>query len=272
MGINSYIILTNRVPRHPYELRDGYILAPVKPLQKMFTGFSFGIPHNYDSVIALQWQGDKFPESFNIYRNLAVFHSFVSDDPETFQYTTERAIKEVLPGSELDAPEGSIKALDYDRFIMPIPILSNGDMTDSEEYVEPPFENGSREICYRDTFEFFSRLENSENENRVTLHNMIYSYVFIRGIWDIGNIALIYKNEDLSVLMYMAILENIVIKPGRNWREQLISKLNEWEYGWGDKYVCSIETLRPNRNRFAHGASYWDVSKKMRDIYDNKYY
>jgi hypothetical protein len=292
METNSYIVLTGRVSQYPYELREGYILLPIKPLPKMFEGFSFGIPHHYKAIMALQWQGDKFPESFNIYRNLAVFHSFVSDDPETYQYTTERAIREVLPGSELNAPEGSFQALDYNRFTMPIPILSSEDLTDFEEYVEPPFGNGSQEICYRDSFEFFSGLENSENKKRVQLHNMIFSYVFIRGIWDISNISLIYENEDLIATFYLAILEGILGEPPKcdqeftcipcnkklqphykiEWREYLTLKLNNLESGWGDRYINSIMALRDNRNRFAHGASYWDVSKKLRDIYDKKYY
>jgi hypothetical protein len=291
METNSYIILTGHVSQYPYPLLDGYTLLPVKPLRKMFEGFSFGTPHNYKAIMSLQWQGDKFPESFNIYRNLAVFHSFVSDDPETYQYTTERAIREVLPQSELNAPDDSVQ--DYNRFIMPIPILDNEDLIDSEEeYVEPPFENGFREICYRDAFEFFSQLENSKEKKRVQLHNIIFSYVFIRGIWDISNIPLVYKNEDLSATFYFAILEGIIGEPPKcdqeftcipcnkklqphykiGWREHLTLKLNDLESGWGDKYTNSIMALRDNRNKFAHGASYRDVSKKLRDIYDKKYY
>ncbi len=292
METNSYIILTNHISRYPYELREGYTLLSVKPLSKMFEEFSFGIPHGYKAIMALQWQGDKFPESFNIYRNLAVFHSFLSDDPETYQYTVERAIREVLPSSELIAIDGIFHATDYSRFMMPIPILSNENITDFEEYVGLFFENGYREICYRNAFEFFSSLENSEDEKRVQLHNMIFSYVFIRGIWDVSNIPLVYKNEDLSVTFYFAILEGILGEPPKcdqeftcrpcnkklqphykiGWREHLTLKLNNLESGWGDRFVKSIMELRDNRNHFAHGASYRDVSKKLRDILDKKYY
>jgi len=290
--IDSYIILTNRVPYHPYELKDGYILEAVQPLRKMFKGFSFGIPHHYSAVMALKWQGDRHPDSYNTYRNLAVFHSFVSDDPETYQYAAERAIKETCPASELNPVCGSFEGLDFNRFQMPIPILSNEELLDSEEYSDIPFDNGYREINYRDAFQFFSELENSEDKNRSQLHNMIYSYVFIRGIWDVSNISLLYHNDDLSATFYLALLESIVGEPPKcdqeftcipcnkklqphykiQWREHITLKLNNIETGWGDRYANSIISLRDNRNRFAHGASYKDVSQEMWKIYDKKHY
>jgi hypothetical protein len=239
----------------------------------MFEGFSFGVPHNYKAIVALKWQGDKHPQSYNFFRNLAVFHSFVSDDPETFQFTTERAIKEVIPFSQLGNPVESFDAIDYDRFEVPIPRLSADSTGCSPEDIDVPFENDTKSICYRDAFHFFGGLEHSATQGRVKLHNMIFSYVFIRGLWDISNIALMYNNEDLSVLTYMAILQQTAsIGSFSSWRNPLIAKLNEWESGWGNKYADIILSLKPNRNRFAHGASYEDVSQKMWELYDKIYY
>ncbi len=273
MEVNSYILLTRMVPRHTYELTNEFSLTAVCPLPRMFEGFSFGVPHHYMAVVALKWLGDKHPQSYNFYRNLAVFHSFVSDDPETFQYATERAIKEVLSFSQLRNPVGSFETVDYDRFKVPIPKLSTDSVEYSQEDIDVPFENDFGTINYHDAFEFFGELEHSAAHGGVKLHNMVFSYVFIRGLWEISNIGLMYKNEDLSVLTYMAILQQIAsIRSGSGWRNPLVSKLNEWESGWGDKYVDSILSLKPNRNRFAHGASYEDVSQKMWALYDKIYY
>lgn len=266
-------MLTGMVPRGTYELTSEFNLTAVCPLPSMFEGFSFGVPHHYKAVVALKWQGDKHPQSYNFYRNLAVFHSFVSDDPETFQYATERAIKEVLSFSQLRNPVGSFETVDYDRFEVPTPKLSTDSVGYSQEDIDVPLENDFRTINYHDAFEFFGGLEHSDVHGRVKLHNMMFSYVFMRGLWDISNIGLMYKNEDLSVLTYMAILQQIAsIRSGSSWRNPLVNKLNEWESGWGDKYADSILSLKPNRNRFAHGASYEDVSQKMWELYDKIYY
>lgn len=273
MEINSYIMLTGIVPRRTYELTNDFSLTAVRPLPHIFEDFSFGVPHDYKAIVALKWQGNKHPQSYNFYRNLAIFHSFVSDDPETFQYATERAIKEVLPFSQLESPVDSVETVDYDRFEVPIPKLSTDSISYSQEDIDVPFENDFRTINYHDAFEFFGGLEHSEADGRVKLHNMMFSYVFLHGLWDISNIGLMYKNEDLSVLTYMAILQQIAsIRSGSSWRNSLVNKLNEWESGWGDKYADSILSLKPNRNRFAHGASYEDVSQKMWKLYDKLYY
>ncbi len=273
MEINSYIMLTRMVPRRTYELTNEFSLTAVCPLPRIFEGSSFDVPHHSKAVVALKWQGDKHPQSYNFYRNLAVFHSFVSDDPETFQYATERAIKEVLPFLQLRNPVGSFETVDYDRFEVPIPRLSTDSIGYSPQDIDVPFENDTRTICYRDVLEFFGGLEHSEVPEKVRLHNMMFSYVFMHGLWDISNIGLMYKNEDLSVLTYMAILQQIAsIRSGSNWRNTLVNKLNEWESGWGNKYADYILSLKPNRNRFAHGASYEDVSQKMWELYDKIYY
>lgn len=261
------------VPKHTYELTDEFSLTAVRPMPRMFDGFSFGVPHHYKAIAALKWQGEKHPQSYNLYRNVTVFHSFLSDDPETFQYTTERAIKKVLPFSQLSNPVGSFKAVDYDKFDVPFPRLSADSAGLSPEDIDVPFENDSKAICYRHAFEFFCGLEHSEDQGHVRLHNMIFSYVFIGGLWDISNIGLMYNNVDLSVLTYMAILQQIAsIGSFSRWRNPLTVRLNEWESGWGDKYADIILSLKPNRNRFAHGASYEDVSQKMWALYDKTCY
>ena len=122
--MSGYIILTNKIPQEPYQLQSHYFLRAVKPLDQMFKGFSLGMPHNYSSIMALTWHGDRHPESYNVYRKLVLFHSFVSDDPETFEYSADQAIKKIYKGSELSTVDNPPRGIDFNRFAIPIPTLS----------------------------------------------------------------------------------------------------------------------------------------------------
>lgn len=250
------IVLTNIVPASPYELQEGFILRAVKAGKEMFEGC---VPHGYLVVMALPYYGydaidDTYKLSYSMYRDLAIFHSFISDDPETFTYAVERGVKETYPVSKLsfvDSPshttpdnrerpifreETSAKALsytnkvDFSRFPMPIPVLDSycqGDLRTihlggEETQFDPILDNeeiifysGYEEIDYRNAFHLFTKSKDSEDEEERKLYNQICSYVFIRGVWDISNIRLLHCNDDACIAFYWAILESIVGEPAK---------------------------------------------------------
>lgn len=287
----------------------------------MFEGFSDGMPHGYTAVMALPYYGydtydDTYKMSYNIHRDLATFHSFVADDPETFVYAVERGIKETYSVSELsftDSPnvvlgneresiltakEGyfgfpakehsssvgiSEKAIHYgnkvefDRFPMVVP------------NPEDEYEFEYSEINYGNGFRLFTEAKESEDEVKRKLYNQICLYVFVRGLWDIGNVRLLYCNLDLTVAIYIAILESIIGEPPKcdekfkcskcgkpvpdhysvTWKEYLTRKLKEFGHGW-EQCAETIVNLRSRRHLFSHKAHYLDALQELWRIRDQR--
>lgn len=292
----NYIISTRMVPRNTYVIGDGITIQPVLPLERMY---DYGIPHGYKSVMALTIGEDKMiPEAYNISRNLAVFHSFMADDEEVFQYAAEKGIKESYQNSELtfiSNPTG----IDFDRFPLAVPKLSKDEELIPRNYQEVlgleqpyPYEDSFRSVNYRDLFKDFCGFESCLDESVVQLRGQIYSYVFIRSIWDVSNLGLLYRNINMSAMFYIAILENIIGEPlwcetdlscptcqrkierhyAESWREHLMNELNGLEEGWGNKYINPIMNSRSKRHLFAHGATYSDLTQELWKICDKRYY
>jgi len=308
----SYILLTHSLPATKYELRNGCVLRAVKSSEEMFEGIDNGnMVSVYPEVMALSFKDSIFPASYNTYRNLAIFHSFVSDQKDAFWYAVEYAVKktyvdsELLPvGNSSRKPRRTVRAMnrldsvDFDRFPMPLPTIASDDQEDLEGpddtiAAEAPFANERREISYRNAFALFTELgEIGDEDEGNYLYDQICSYIFILSIWDIKNVRLLYANEDVSATFYIAILESILGEPdicckkfscevcGRKlqdhhrqtWRDHLTEKLNLLESGWGDRYMDAIMKLRDRRHKFSHEATYFDMMQQLWNIYDKKYY
>jgi hypothetical protein len=297
----NYIVSTPMVPKNVYELGNGYVIQAVQPFESMFDCEI--IPHGYEAVLALTFADEKpLPERYNVYRNLAVFHSFMSDDEEAFEQSASRGIINTYSDSELSYltdPEGG---LDFERFPLRIPKLSDSEDIILHNYEEVaglecpyPYENEIRQVRYKDLFQKFCEFENSINEAERHLHGQVYSCVFMRSLWDVTHIELLYKNYNLSAMVYMAILENIIGEPSlcghqkgekcpvctrwlrqhynKEWVDHFRDGLNALEPGWGDQYARTIMFTRNEmRNPFAHGAAYADVSQGLWKIYDKRDY
>ena len=293
----NYIISTRIVPRESYVLGDGIRIQPALPKEHMYDN---SIPHNYPAVMALTTGEDKMlPEAYNISRNLAVFHSFMSDDEEVFQYATERGIKQSYQDRELEFMESCPGGADFGHFPLLIPKLTKNDEQIPQDYEDVtglkhpyPWEDSFRSVNYRDLFQKFCEFETSADKAAVQLRGQMYSYVFIRSIWDISNVRLLYKNENMSAMFYAAILENIIGEPqfcetdlncpkclkkinrhyAESWKEHLTDELNALEAGWGNAYVDPIMSSRSRRHLFAHGAAYSDLMQERWKIYDKRTY
>ena len=293
----NYIISTRIVPRESYVLGDGIRIQPVVPKAHMYEST---IPHHRPAVMALTIGEDKLPpEAYNTSRNLAVFHSFMADDEEVFQYAAERGIKQSYHDQELEFMGYYPGGADFGRFPLLIPKLTKDDDQIPQGYEDVtglkhpyPWEDSSLSVSYRDLRQKFCEFETSADEATVQLHGQIYSYVFVRSIWDISNVRLLYKNENMSALFYVAILQNIIGEPGfcetdlkcpkclrkinrhhsKLWRDHLTDELNALEAGWGTAYIDPIMSSRNRRHLFAHGAAYSDLMQERWKIYDKRSY
>lgn len=312
------IILTNRVPASPYELQEKFMLRAVKPTDAMFEEFSYGVPHGFPVVMALPYYGydtydDTYRTSYEFHRDIAMFHSFVTDEPEVFTYAVERGIKEIYPVSELSFMDSPNVVLDNERRVLHVKECDFG--FSDEEHVSPveisdeapcygnrvdfnqfpmviPNPDGEydfeySEINYRDAFRLFRQAKESEEKRK--LYNQICSYVFIRSIWHISNVRLLYCNDDLSIVFCVAILESIFGDPPKcdekikcrkcgklvpdhysvSWQQYLNNKLSDFGCGY-KKYVDIILNLRRRRHMFSHKANYFDLSQELWKVHHKR--
>jgi hypothetical protein len=88
METENYVILTNMIPEEQYHLINGHYLRPINTNKKMFASYGNIIPHQYSKVMALNHLGVL---SHSIWKDLVMFHSFLCDDPETYDYSEHNA-------------------------------------------------------------------------------------------------------------------------------------------------------------------------------------
>lgn len=292
----NYIISTRIVPMEPYSLAEGVRIQAVMPKEQMY---DYSIPH-HEPVIALTISEEKTPpEAYNTARNLYMFHSFVADDEEVFQCAVEKGIKQSFLDSDLEFVDDYPGGVDFARFPLSIPKLTKDDEQIPRDYEEVtglrhpyPWEDSSRQVDYGHLFKKFCGFESATDDSDVQLLGQIYSYVFIRSIWDTSNVGLLYKNENMSAMFYAAMLESLVGEPPicktdlncpkclrrinrhhlESWGQHFTHELNKLEMGWGDTYTKPILRARDRRHSFAHGTAYSDFTQELWKIYDKPTY
>lgn len=198
----SYILLTNELPARAYELTNGYILKPIKSTSEMLRGFYLDNGEKYDALLALPHIDDN---SYEIYKDLVVFHSFISDNPKTYEFA-ENAVETRLENSKLtfigdisDTHIGQITVVDFDS----LPMATELDRKNAIwQYTS------QKDINYGKAFDLFSKLKMKKKTRE--LYNQICLYVFARSL---GSIAKIYSNSYIAVSFYIAILESIIGRP-----------------------------------------------------------
>lgn len=193
----SYILLTDKLPRCTYELGKGYNLKTVKATPEMLRGLFLDIGEEYNALMALPYIDDN---SFETYKDLVVFHSFISDNPKTYEFA-ENVTETSFEISKLNFIEdisnidiGKIVTLDFDLF--PVTTESNTEKS-KVEY-----------ISYKEAFDLFCELKSTNKTKK--LYNQIFLYVFARSL---ESITRIYSNTNIAVSFYITILESIIGKP-----------------------------------------------------------
>jgi len=282
-----YIILSNKVPANPYEIQKGYALKPVKPSKEMWEGFTLGSlpPHHYDAVMAFPYT-DSF--SYNVYRDLIMFHSFVRDDPETYVYGEYAfAYDKAFEDSNLRIHNSrSAQKIDFDHF--PMTIVSDSQILDEEfeEFDEATKQKTlsecersakwipepSEEINYKKAFRLFTKLKTNKKKRK--LYDQIYLYVYLHSLHD--SPPRFYSNDHMTVAFYIAILESVVGEPDQctNKSDCSTCKRKEiWHYKeslegrFEKEFGDSFKNLKKIRNKVFHGSAFLDISDPLYEIY-----
>lgn len=193
----SYVILTDSLPTSEYKLDDSYILRIIKATPKMFNGTSLREENN-GALMAFPYIDN---ESFGIYKDLIIFHSFISSYKPTYIFA-ETASKTYFDDSELaflnnitkkDYPEANV--VDFNTY----PLLTSDN---------PDDEFKSQPMNYKQAFQLFKNLQHGEKTRN--LYDQIRLYVFASTLEDINKI---YTNTYLTLSLYVTILESIIGKP-----------------------------------------------------------
>jgi hypothetical protein len=189
----------------------------------MWEGFTIGslAPHNYNAVIAFPYIDGL---SYNVYRDLIMFHSFARDDPETYVYGEYAfAFDKAFEDSELRIQNSkSAQKIDFDHF--PMTTVSDSETFDEEceEFDEATklktlsecersakwIPEPSEEINYKKAFRLFTELK----ANKKKLYHQICLYVYLNSF---HNAVQLYCNDHMRVAFYIAILESLIGKPAK---------------------------------------------------------
>lgn len=292
----NLLVLTNAVPYADYNLIDGHILRAVKASDEMFKGFSIAIPHGYFAIMSVAYLNNG---SYDVWRDIIMFHSFICDDPETYDYS-ERMIQKWWGDSELEfiretrlGRENTVsrdnrrykrwRGIDFDRF--PIIVYP----TAKESLDAPPTTQANANIekhgmtfkeieaeyevllSYRDAFKSFRSLKSSDKK----LFDQMRLYVFAKSLRKFSEV---YRNDHCSVALYISILESLAGRP-ENCTEQPkcseCGKTLSHVHGSIDKHLVEIygkgfKSLRKIRHKFFHESDYRDIVDMLYEGYDEK--
>jgi hypothetical protein len=281
-----YIILSNRAPARPYEIQENYVLKPVKPLKKMWKDFTWGLaPHGYNVVTAFPYIDGA---SYNIYRDLIMFHSFIRNDPETYIYGEHAfAFNKAFEDSELKVHNSkSVQKVDFDHFPMLTvsePEISHKECEEFDEATELKtlsecersakwIPEPSEEINYKKAFRLFTELK----VNKKKLYHQICLYVYLNTF---HNAVQLYCNDYMRVAFYIAILESMIGKPAKckkkfNCKICKRRDIDHYKETLEQRFwtKCKerfegLEELREIRHKVFHEAHYLDILDPLYEIY-----
>jgi hypothetical protein len=275
----------------------------VKTEEWMFKGFSMGIPHDYLAIMALSYIDE---QSYDVWRDVVMFHAFVCDDPETYDYS-EKAFHRTHENSRLkfvidktcfyerikltsggrpltDKRRLRVNALNFDRLPLSVyptareifdeplsreeeAILESGGMFLSQ--VKPEL---CVEIQYRKAFQVFIRLKLKDKR----LYDQMRLYVFARWIKEFTEV---YRNYNCSIAFYISILEALAGEPPkcnavtacpeckRPLPPHHKKSIEQWLM---DTYGPWFKKLRGIRQKFFHESDYFDIGDVIYEIEHSK--
>ncbi len=306
MDFENYIILTNTIPEKPYPLLSEYCLRPVKTTKRIFVSYGNMIPHQYAAVMAFNHINTM---SHAIWKDLVMFHSFLCDDPETFDYAEQNIRMSTQTFSISDssfvssqnyfyerydfkteqnqkfAKTKRINAIDFDNFPIEVypttkeiftdlesqPINYNISASEAEFYSKEIEPEYKQIVNYRRAFELFRNLRKIDNK----LYNQICLYVFSGNLKEYGEL---YDNDYASISFYISILESQVGNPPTCTNKidcdvcgrKHITHGSSIEKHLIDKFGSDFKNLHHIRNVFFHHGEYYSSLENIWDVYDTR--
>lgn len=255
----SYIIATMKVPKETYGLGSGYTLRAIR---YKFPGEIFDENLFKRNVLSMALsEGDN--DSWNVYKNLVVFHSFISSEPmsgnamisypESPTYIfAEKASRVLVNNSALDfLPDNDLgnSAIDFERY--PVVIDMNAELQTHTVYVN-----------YADAFWTFNRLNGSRQTKR--LYYQIQLWEFARNF---ASLHRIYANEYMPTSFYVVILDSLLGRPDKCkevrdcpicGREKLDHEVESWTKHFLNHYGKQFRKQLSIRSNTFHEAALLD--------------
>jgi len=298
---DSCLILSKLLPLYPCEVHEGYLLRAIRPSEGMLEQSECNI---YNGCMALTCNDETAEFSYRLYKDLVIFHSFISDDPETYEYAEwlehARSAKPYA-NSEIEFIDDLMTSdachpcddglllrecgVDFRRYPFkiiddPQDVATGGDqfaVAVPERWT--PLEGGSsfrlddqslyENVDYRVALGTFRGLRDID----VSLRNQIDLYVFTRSIW---HTAQMYRNDYLSAAFYIAMLESIAGQPKAcsnkikcpQCRQEIGHSVTSLEKHFMKTYGKWFKELRGIRHKFFHEVAHFDFADALNDIYD----
>jgi len=250
-GLSYYILLSNILPASEYPLNDKYLLKTIRAKPEMFEDHLLEEDKEYSALMAIP-HVDNY--SYEVYRDMVFFNSFISDSPETYEFA-ENAKKTRFLASELEFINDVSKE-NFTKLILPdynaFPVDKYGQY-DAHPTSEP--------LNYSEAFKLFIELK--EDNDKQKLYNQIKLYVFARAFQSINKI---YQNTNMEIAYYVTILESIIGKPPicseilkctKCGYSQQHSK-ESLEQHFNNHYPQLSRLARKIRHATYHGAEYYD--------------
>jgi len=293
----AYIILTRQLPTRDYEIGDGYSLRPIRPTREMVDD---GLCNVHTQRMALPFID---VSSYNVYRDLVMFHSFVGDDPETYRYAEhlehqcsspflEAGLDYIddLATSEAAHPYGGpvrCAATDFDHyptviFRDPQDVATRTGGNEKAPAVPERWSPWFRGMQYRQDdqtayahidYAAALRLYRSLRRTDPNLRAAIDLCVFAGSLWDLVQV---YRNDLMTAALYVAALESVMHAPkhcsGRarcaTCGEEVTHRIESMERSFLDEYGDWFREPRRSRHRFIHRVAQLDVPDALHEIYD----
>lgn len=285
--MNSYIILTNRIPNNPYEIRKEYVLKPIELSDETWEDLTHTshVPSSYKVVMSLPYI-DK--SSNAIFKDLTMFHSFILDDPDIYEYANDTFTwRKMFEESKLTICTSITGGMvDFDHFPVitvfdPFDILCKRRHELNEKQKEILKTRGwvlgsedpmpTEEINYRNAFNLFTELKSHRRDRK--LYDAVCLYVFTHGL---HNLTQLYRNDDMLTAFYITILEGIAGRPAEcagkihclDCDREIKHDVESLESYLIKKFGEGFKKLRIIRNKFSHAGHYLNVLDQLYPIYD----
>lgn len=257
----SRIIVTDYIPRGTYPLGKGYLLRPVKCKdsirQEENDIFDLG---SFARAMALS---DIDFESLGVYKDLVVFHTFITDrmigkdnpmksDSATYLFAEKSDI--ILVSNSklefLDKDEDDPSQTDFDSFPVEVSVGEDRESL----------------ITHIDYGRYFWRfVDFKHNPDMRSIYNRIQLWAYASNYTSLHRL---YSNEYLPMSLYVGILDSMLPQPKDCGevigycpsckRENIKHPTRTWRRNFLNKYGKRFDTLLSIRSSTFHAANYLD--------------
>lgn len=261
----SRIIVTNYIPRGTYPLGKGYLLRPVKykDLIRQEGNDIFDLS-KFARAMALS---DIDFESLGVYKDLVVFHTFVTDrmigkdnpmksDSDTYLFA-ETSDVILVSNSELEflgINEDDQSQIDFDNF--PVEVSVGED----RESLITHINYGSY---------FWKFVDFKDNPDMRSIYNRIQLWAYASNYTSLHRL---YSNEYLPTSLYVGILDSMLPQPKDCGeaikycpsckRENIKHPTQTWRQNFLNKYGKQFDILLSIRSSTFHAANYMDYMEE----------